>query len=301
MNQALLFTRQYPTATPRSLFITNQSALSNGEQTKNLSLSKIKNPNNEYILYINDSKKPLLERLCFCYSEFLIEILLKKSDLQTLLNFRRVSKALNFFASTINPYCPYNPLFEKAAVVFFYDELYPAVKQNEMEKWEFADKSKLELQIITPSLPKIKEVCKARNPLVKIIYTVENMEELNHLQTLFTADENSSLIACFKKLDFSRLVVDATNINAFNTLLTTISNNLPGLSSLTTIIIREVDSAVSLQLPDALNTMKIIFILNEEKGWFTLENVGKGLMAGVSIYSIYRYWFRSESKDEKKK
>lgn len=222
---------------------------------------------------------------------------------------------MNFFISTKN--YPNNPLFKRVTVSFYDWELYPNVQETVKKRWDFVQDNKREAQVIKSSIVEMKGISEEKNPLIKIINNVENMKELNQLHTLFLSNENQSSIACVKKFDFSKLLINATSINSFNAILMTLSQNLSILSNLTTIVIREVDSSVTLQFPDLLNSKKIIFILNEEQGCLTPENAAgnvagnvagsaagsaaKGLLAGVDLYGLYCFWFPSESKNAKKK
>ncbi len=254
----------------------------------------------KYFSYRNDPQKPLVERLCFCYPEFLLDVLIN-GDLQTLLNFRRISKEMNIFVSTKNAYC--NPLFEKVTVSVLYNQLYPDIQKTVKAKCDFAQTTDIELQIITSSifdnLLQMEEILDLKNRL-KIILKIENIDELNKLQLLLVQNYKHFL-ANLKILDFSELFIDANNILLFNTLLASISQNLDALTSLTTLVIREVSSAVTLQLPEPLNSKMIVFKLNEDKSWFTLEYAAKGVVAGLGIYGFCRYWFPKESEKEEKK
>lgn len=251
-------------------------------------------------LYRNDPEKPLLERLCVCYPEFILDTLIN-GDLQTLLSFRTVSKELNIFVCTKRAYC--NLLFNKATISILYNQLYPVIQKAIQEKYDFAQKTNLELQILTTSafdnLFQMEEILALHNRL-KIILKIENIDELNKLGSL-SVQNHKHFLESLKILDFSELFIDTNNILLFNTVLATISQNLDILTSLTTIVIREVSAAVALQLPDPLNSKTIIFKLNEDKSWFTLENAAKGVVAGLSIYAIYRYWFPKESSKEEEK
>lgn len=254
-----------------------------------------------YILHINDSTKPLLERLCFCFPEFLLELI--KNDFQMILDFRLTSKILNCFASTKNKYYPCNPLVEKATVSLQYEHLHPNINSSAEEILNFVPEN-MELQIITAStaidLMYLTSTLNLKNQL-KIIFRIRTIDALNQLQSLFSNNLDPIFLSKLKILDFSELSTDSNNIHAFNTVLATISQKLDVLTSLTTIVIREVPAAVTLQFPEPLNSKIIIFKLNEDKGWFTLENAAKGLVAGLGVYSFYRHWFPKESSKEEKK
>lgn len=264
--------------------------------------STINQKTDKYSLYVNDPKRPLLERLCFCYPEFLLDVLIN-NELATLLNFRLVSKELNVFASTQNVYYPCNPLFEKATVSFQYCELHPQIEKVVKEKLEFLQKTNLELQVISPSIfENLLNIQKALNvgKRIKIILKIDKEEDLNKIP-LFSIQNDNIFFANVKVLDFSGLIIDNSNIQLFNAILANFSQHLDFLKSLKTIVIREVDSAVTLQLPEPLNSKKIIFILNEDKSWLTVENAAKGLVAGLGIYGLYRYFCPEETKKEEKK
>lgn len=221
--------------------------------------------------------------------------------MQTLLNFRRISKALYNFASTKNPYYPFNPLFEKATISFYYNTICPDIRSTVKEKWDFTQKANLELQVITSSMFVDPPNLKLQS---KLVFQPNAVDEFNQVQSLCSNPsniKNKFFLDSLKIVDCSQIVIDANNLTSFNAFLATIAQNLPNLPSLKTLIIREVEPALSLQFPNSLNALKIIFILYEEKGWLTVENAIKGLGLGLGIYGFYKYWFAEESKEEKKK
>ena len=260
-----------------------------------------------YDLYRHDFSKPLLNRLCMCVPEFLLE-LLRQSDLQTILIFRSISMEFKYFASTTNKCYSYNPLVDKTTISFQYNQLHPDFNHPSVkEKWDFVtenEEEKMESQIIASPLDnllKLKMTFIAKNNL-KVVFEIGSNDELNQLQIFFSKQANSEFLNKLKKLDFSELFIDVNNINAFNAILATMSQSLDLLPSLTTLAIGEVCPTVTLQMPSSLeNSKKIIYKLTDESSMFTLENFVKGAIVGLGAYSVYRYLFSKESTEDKKK
>lgn len=258
-----------------------------------------------YNLHFVDSSKPLLHRLCFCFPEFLLEILM--NNFQVILALRLVAKNLHAFCSTKNIACSsFNPLTEKTAILFAYEDLHPNFNPEVQEKWDFAiDNEAIELQIkpevmtfMPDHLSLLRQSqCKMKNP-IKFIFHINTNRRLHELNSIASNLSYSDSLIFLKKLDFSKLFIDGNNINEIHLFLNRIEENLKVFSNISTIIIGKVCHTVSLKIPESMQDKFIFLQINEEQPIFTFDNALKATVIGLGIYKVYT-WFTKEPEDKK--